>query len=217
MTETAAQREQLLDLEELAWPVTIRFDVEAPYGRSRQELTVDAPGLDGALTQTWKLGEELWRRAVAAATSSEAELIGYDTVAWRLAAAAVPTGVFAAPGLLGGSTSSRSQQGCLVLHTDHMDRRSRRRFHLPAIPRSWHSDGLLDPGGLRALDAAAKMFFMGFNGSLFGGPFRWLIAYPDALPATSTNGRGVGFREVRYVRSCWHTAKAPEVSDAAWP
>jgi hypothetical protein len=217
MTQSDAAAKELLELEDVAWPITFRWEVESWWGRTRQEATINAPLLDGALEPSWKLGEELWRRAVAPATSSSAELVGYDTIIWRLAPQPIPTGVAFAPGMLGGTTSSRDEQGCLVLHTGHSDRRARRRFHLPAIPSSWHSGGLLDPGGLRALDSAAKLLWMGFNGGLFGGPFRWLIVYPDELPPTITNPRGVGFRTVEYVRSCWHTAKAPTLSSEPYP
>lgn len=213
----AADAQQLLDLEAVAWPITIRWEVQAPFGRTRQEVTIDAPALEGQLEASWKLGEELWKRAVAPATSSHAELIGYDSVVWRLAPAAIPTQVMFAPGLLSGAPAGRRDQGCLVMHTGHTDRLARRRFHLPAIPSSWHSDGLLDASGLRALDGAAKLLWMGFNGALHGGPFRWLIAYPELLPATATNVNGVGFRQVQYVRSCWFTAAAPEPSPAPWP
>jgi hypothetical protein len=119
--------------------------------------------------------------------------------------------------LLGGAPSGRDDQGCLVLHTGHTDRLSKRRFHLPAVPSTWHWDGLMHPSGLRALDAAAKIMWMGFNGSLYGGPFTWLLAYPEMLPADIVNTNGVAFRRVQFVRSCWHTAKAPEISGAPWP
>ena len=214
---TRAEAEELLELEALAWPITIRYQVRTDYGDTSQELTVDVPALQGAYEPSWKLGEELWRRAVAPATSGHAELIGYDTVLWKLAPAAIPTPVYFCPGGLSGAHGPRTQQGCLVLHTGHLDRRARRRFHLPAIPASWHEGGLLTPSGLRALDGWGKTMFMGLNGEMWGGPFAWYIAYPEALPATAANGNGVAFRRVAFVRSCWHTAQAPELSQSPWP
>lgn len=204
-------------LEDFEWPVTYRYHMRAPWGDTQSELTVDVPALKDDIESSTKLGGELWRRAIAAAITRETELVVTDAVIWRFIPSPLPLAEVFSKGLLGGTPATRNRSACLVLHSGHIDRRARQRFALPGIPAEWVTGGLLNRTARGGLERLARAMLMGMCGHLTGGPMVWLLPYPRLLDVSATNPSGVAFRRVEYVRCCWHTRPAPDVTGGPWP
>lgn len=205
------------ELYEFVWPITWRWHMRGPFGDTRQELTLDVPALYSSLEPSMKLGAGVWARAIAPAITHDVELIGWDTVMWRLAPAGLPMTTFGMYGGAPGPTAARDDSGCVILHTGHDDSLARRRMFYPGIPAGWVHDGLLTGSGMQNLQTVTRGAYIGMSGQWNGGPYRWLIAYPGLLTPTIDNGDGVAFRTVEYLRVCQHTEKAPLLSGEPWP
>lgn len=208
---------QVIDLPALEWPVTFRWLIRAPWGRTQQELTVDVPALKDDVGASGRLGYELWKRAVAAATTNQVLLEAVDYIPWRFSP--VPLFGLEPPvaGLLQGIPAPRADTACIVMHTGHLDRLSTRRMAVPGVPYRWINERLVTVGGRQALEALGQLMVMGMCGTLTGAPMVWMLAYPGLLEPTIENPSGVAFRRMEYLRICWHTTKAPEPSGEPWP
>lgn len=212
-----AEQLRVVQLDALAWPITWRWHMRAPWGDTRQEFTVDCPSLAGSIGPSMNLGLGVWSRAIAPAISHDVELVGWDTVCWKIAPAGLPMGAIGARGLQPGRGTERSQAGCVIMHTGDDDRLARRRLMYPCIPRGWVVDGLMTGTGMEALQTIARGVYIGLASHWTGGPYRWLLAYPELLPATAANGNGVAFRTVEWLRCCLHVEPAPALSSEPWP
>lgn len=216
MTLSAADQ-KLLTPDQLTWPLSFRFTTQAPWGETRQELSVDAPGLAGSIEGSMALGEELWRRVVAPATSRDVSLLTWDTVVWKLAPVPFTSAPIFAKGLLSRTAAPRADTPVVVMHSGHTDDRGTRRFFLAGSPLEWSHEGVLTNAGKLAAEGWAQMAVMGLCSHLTGSPFVWLLAYPRALPESMLNPSGVAFRRVEFLRVPTLTEKAPDPSGASWP
>lgn len=204
-------------LGDFAWPITWRWHMRAPWGDTRQEFTVDAPELYGGLQESIDLGLVLWQLVIAPAISGEVKLIVHDTVCWRLAPAAVPMShAFERGGAL-GTPAARANSPVVMMHTGHLDAMALRRLYFPGAPSTWVAGGLMTPTGLGRLEGHMQGVYIGLARELTGAPMRWLIRYPDLLPATAENPSGVSFRLVEYLRIVHHVDRAPDPSGEPWP
>lgn len=212
--------EEFFQVEPLAayqWPVTWRFTITGPWGETRQELTVDVPSLTDNIEASQKLGEELWRRSIATAMCRQMALSIVETMCWRGSLAPLPAPAILATGLLDGTPTGRSDAAVVVQHSGHMDDLARRRFFLPGIPETWVHGRKLILGARDALQWWGEALGIGIARHRFGGDMQWLLAYPELLPPTIDNVRGVAFRKVVRLRGMEYTERAPELSSVPWP
>lgn len=212
-----AEQLQVQELHDFEWPITFRWHMQTPFGRTQQDFTVDAPGLRDDIEGSMALGHVLWQRSIAPAMVTDVELTHHDTVMWRFVAAGLPQLNTANRGMLAGTAAPRDDSACIVMHTGHMDHRAVRRLIIPGIPSAWASDGLIGVGARHALESLGQGLIMGLARHLTGSPMLWLLAYPQLLEPQSDNPSGVGFRKVEYLRIAWHTDKAPLPSSEPWP
>lgn len=213
----AAEFFQVETPEQYVWPVTYRFHFRAPWGDTQQELSVDAPELEGQLQQSFNLGAELWSRAIAPAISRDVSCIAWDTVCWKHIAAGFPA---ALPQMLGGVLEAplpRDNTPVAVLHTGHADDLSRRRFFFPGAPASWVASRMLTLEGWDRLEDWGVAMGAGLSRSRTNAPMQLLLAYPQLLPPSIENPSGVAFRPVRHIRGMLLTARAPDPSAQPWP
>jgi hypothetical protein len=207
----------MLPLEQFLWPVTLRWNLECEWGETQQIMTLDAPGLQGDLEGTMRLGSIVWSRAVAPATVLSTKLVSTDVVMWRFQPSPLTMLDGQTRGTLAGAPAPRDQSACIMSLTRHLDSRGVRRFPLPGIPAHWVGDGVLTPGAFDTLEQLGGMWIMGLMSVVAGGSLEWLHAYPGALEPSVVNPAGVGFRKVARVAGCWHTRRAPVPSGAPWP
>jgi hypothetical protein len=199
------------------WPVTWRYHVSAPFGRTQQLLTVDVPAFAGSIEHSQQLGLELWSRGLAGASTVGLELLEWDTVCWRLAPAALPLQAFGARGHNSGPSTGRDRAAFLTLETGLLDSFGFRRLCLPAIPESWALGNQLSFAGWDGLLTIAEGLNIGLQQPIAGGPYQWLIPYPELLPASPSNPSGVAFRKVTKVRVCSFLDRAPDPSALPFP
>lgn len=204
-------------ITDYVWPVTYRFDMRAPWGRTQQELTVDIPLLRDRIATSRTLGLALWQTLIAPAISSDVELEQVWCATWRSSEVFLPQMAVFQFGLQPGRGTERDHAGQLVLMSGHADNAGMRRLFLPCVPRSWVSEGLLTSTGFEALIQHARAMYMGLSFLQPSVMSRWLIAYIDAVEKTGGNPYGVAFREVTHVRVCQHTDKAPTQPSGLWP
>lgn len=208
---------EMLSLGELAWPVSWLFRIYTPWGQTTQQLHADVPQLVGEPEFSRKLGLRLWSASLAVASTSSCSLLTWETVCWK--ESPVPFAMVAqgATGLQPGPGTGRQHSAQLVLHTGHLDSYARRKIPLPSIPRAWTVDGAIAPAGWSPLLTVVEGLNIGLGSALATRPYRWLLAYPEAIPAHVGNGNGVAFREVKGVRLCQYLDRAPEPSEYPFP
>lgn len=209
----AALRE-MIDLAELEWPVTYMYEVSAPWGLTRQELTVNVPALVDNFAATERLGLALWSLVTAPAVSGFVALQGLSWVPWRFGAAAPPSPTLPRFGDRIAVPASRDNSPQLVFLTGHGDKASRRRFFLPGAPREWVSEGLLTREGFEQLLPHASGMMLGLATPELGSGIEWLLVYPGEVQGNPDNPTGTCFRRVKHVRVCWHVDRAPDVPGA---
>lgn len=208
---------KLLPASSFVWPVTWRYEVQAPWGWTQQELTADVPMLFGEPGRSALLGRLLWQTAIAPAISRDVHLRAVWTATWKEISVPIPIQVDGHRGVQFGKSTPRDHAGQLVLMSGHNDSWGRRRLFLPSIPNAWVDGGLLAPAGWQALLTHARAMYMGLRPLAPGAVMRWLIAYLEDDHIAPANPYGVHFREVTSVRVCWHTDKAPERTSGLWP
>lgn len=214
---TTWEKFRLLDPASLTWPCSFRYHLRTDWGDTQQVLSVDAPGVANLQGASTKLGLELWRRSVAIATTRQVSLLWWETVTWRTSSIPVPQVASSVFGLLSGNPSRREDTPHLELLTGHDDPLGFRRFPLAGSPSDWHDGHQLTFGGMNAVELTGRIMFCGMSNVLAAAPMRWLLAYPDLLPASAENPSGVGFRAVTDVRCFRHILRTPEPSSEPWP
>lgn len=210
-------RAQLIDLPDLVWPITYKWDVLAPWGNTQQELTVNVPTLANDEASSRRLGSLLWSMVCTPVLHRDVQLVTTWCMCWRGSSVATFELPLNMRGSRSGTVAPRNDSAVLLLHTSHLDRRSRRRLFLPGIPRAWSADGVLSDGALGDLESHTQGVFMGMASHLTGSPIGWYIGYTGALESTPANLYGIGFRRVEYVRVCQYTDKAPDMASGVWP
>lgn len=180
-------------------------------------LTVDAPGVQNMGEATKRLGLELWRRAVALATTRSTTLLYYEWVAWHQLPIAVPELVGDTFGLIDGNPCPRADTPTVVFHTGHSDDLARRKFPLWGAPSFWMAGRRMTHGGLAAVETWGQIVMIGLSAHLTGAPMQLLLAYPNLLPAAVGNPSGVAFRRVEEIHGYLLPDRAPEPSQEPWP
>ena len=212
----AAQRE-MIDLNELAWPVTYSYYVNAPWGTTRQLLTVNAPALADNVAATQRLGAVLWGVVTAPAVVGSVSCSSFGCTIWR--GAGIET-LVPFPTLYGnaiGTAAARENTPVLCTLTGHGDSDGRRRFYLPGAPANYVANGLLQKAGFEALIEHATGCMLGLATPDLGSGIEWLHAYPGILEPSPENVVGIAFRRVVHCRVLWHVEKAPEVTGIGGP
>lgn len=212
---TDAAQLSMLPLTDFLHPITFRYWVGAPWGLTRQALTVNAPNFLGNAEALLRLGRLLWLGVTAPAVTTSVRLELMAIHAWRGSGIGVPQPVAETKGQRTAFTAPREQSPQLLMLTGHPDDDGKRRFFLPGVPRNWVADGLLTPAGWEELMGHARSIIMGLGAEGGAQPLDWLWAYPGALEPTLENPVGVAFRRVRHIRVCYHTDRAPDVSGVA--
>lgn len=215
MTEAADRN--MIALEDLANPITYRYNLATSWGVSSQELTLDIPELAGLSAESIALGRRVWSDLIAVAISHVCQLSFLEMVRWKQGPAVIlgATGAPAGASFLGGTAFENS--GHLMLHTGFTDRFARRNLWVPNMVSTWQADGVLTDAGQRGLYGLAAVLSMGMGIVGIGGPIQWLIAYPDVVDATPANLRGVAFRRVEWIRVMTYCGKAPDEVPLDWP
>lgn len=204
-------------MEDFWWPVSFRFNMSAPWGRTQQELTLDLGDLRDRADLTLAVAPVIWKATIAAAISSEVQLLWTDVMMWRgslfpqLAIGSAPSGSKAS----GAGTRDNVPQ-FLMMTPDPHPRYSRRLF-LPGAPGAWHDDGLLTRSGFEQMMELGRGLIMGFKPFFPDPAANWLIAYRGVLPDTLENPLGVAFKQVTHLRICQHTDRAPDNAGFVWP
>lgn len=208
---------KMLPASAFTWPVTYAWETRAPWGTTRQELSVDIPFLDGNLEASRLFGTYLWSFTIATAISVECELDISWCQPWRTIGVTLPVVGFGQRGMQPGRASSRDDSGQWVLIGDEISRQWRRRVFLPGIPRDAVSGGQLTKRGFEDQLTAARAAFMGLQPIPPDAMCSWLIAYRNIVPESETNFYGIGFRRVKSVHVCQHTDRAPDNPGGLWP
>ena len=202
----------MINLHELAWPVTFTYFIRAPWGETQQTLTVNAPQLEANTEATRRLGPLLWSVLTAPAVVGDVSMYLCWTTIWKAYAVLPPAGGLELRGNLFGPASRRVDTPQIVMLTKHPDNAGRRRLFMPGAPRDWSSGGMLTTQGWEQLLAHAAGCMLGLAEPGLVSGLEWLIAYPNVLEASLANLPGVAFRRVTHLRVCQHTDKAPEPS-----
>lgn len=209
---TEASQLQMLPLSDFLHPVTFRYWVGAPWGQTRQAITVNAPNFLGNDEALVRLGRLLWLGVTAPAVTSSVRLELMAIHVWRGAGLGVPHPVAQAEGQHHAFTAPRDETPQLLMLTGHPDDDGKRRFFLPGVPRNWVGNGLLTAAGMESLMGHARSIIMGLGAEGGAQPLDWLWAYPGALEPTVENPTGIAFRRVVHIRVCYHTDRAPDVT-----
>jgi hypothetical protein len=191
------------------WPVTYLYRIQAPWGESQHELTMNVPTLVGDLEATSRFGLSLWSIAVARATSMVVRMNMVEVYAWRgggVQFVAPPMPIF---GGAIGLPSPRERTPAVHLHTGKGDALGVRRFPVIGAPSAWTHDGLVTNDGLQELETTFQVLVMGAHSPYIGGPLEWLLAYRNVDTGRYTPPIDLGFRRVEYVRVLHHTLRAP--------
>lgn len=206
---------QMIGLDEVLHPISFGYIVRAPWGTTRQMLTVDAAQFIGNEEATLRYGQALWRGVTAPAVTSSVELLSMSVIYWKGIGLGVPHPVLEARGEHHAFTAGRDDSPQLLLLTGHPDDDGKRRLFMPGVPRNWVAHGLLTPEGWEKLMGHARALIMGLGPGSGVSTVDWLLAYPGALEPSLTNPTGVAFRRVHHIRVCYHTDRAPEVTGLA--
>lgn len=202
----------MIGLEELEWPVSFGYIVQAPWGTTRQMLTVNVPTLTDNLAATRRLGWLLWGIITAPAVVGDVRLTHVSVTFWKSLGVAVPMPVTEIPGNRIGTAARRADTPQMVMLTGHGDDDGKRRWFLPGAPSHWTRGGLLTVDGYEALLPHATGCMLGLATPGLGSGIEWLIAYPGILQETPGNLTGTAFRKVTHLRVVHHLDKAPEVT-----
>lgn len=204
----------MLDLQDLAWPVTYQFWVDAPFGETQQTITVNVPQLEGNTEATKRLGSLLWSVLTAPAVVGDVRHYLTWSTAWNAGGLPTPFAGIEGRGNLVGFSASRANTPQIVQLTGHGDSYSKRRLFMGGAPDHWVHDGMLTRAGWEALLPHANGIMLGLATPDLVSGMELLIAYPNVLEASPTNLLGVAFRKVKHLRVCQHTDEAPGPSGA---
>lgn len=162
-------------------------------------------------------GVRLWRDFIATAITRRVTVDVIEMVRWRYTPLpiVIPSAGFA--GKSGLPTARVENTAQVVLHTWHADPRARNRFPLPGMPATWATNQQLNDSGMAEIYKWASILVMGLGVGVGGSPFRWLVAYPDAVESTLANLRGVAFRTVEGLRILSYCDKPPDSIPIDWP
>lgn len=207
----------LIPLSALAWPISWRWHIQAPWGVYTQVLTVDAPELQDNPEKSRTLGKALYQGSVATATTRGTAPFFQETVCWKMSDLPMPDFLNVQQGTRFGPAAPRDRTAVIVMHTDHGDGRSRRRWFLGGMPADWQRDGLLTVEGAEELQTVARGMIVGLVAGDGPLPMRWLLAYPEAIPGDGLIPPQVAFRLVSHLRVCQYTERTPALSSDLWP
>lgn len=213
----SAAQLKMIDLEDVAFPITWRFNLSTSWGASSQEITMNVPGFTHDLPPAIALGVFMWRDIISTILTTRVVLDFVEVVRWKISPLPLLGAAGAPAGQIHAQRTSRENSGVLVLHTGHYDAAARRRFYVPNMPVSWVADRLMTDAGTKALYDFAAIMLGGSSFELPGAPLEWMIPYPDVIAPTLANLRGVAFRRVQYVRVCSFPDKAPDTVPIDWP
>lgn len=213
----SAARLSMVSLDALTNPVTFRYNLSTPWGRTPQELTIDIPELIDNAPATGSLATRIWNDAIASALSHNCLLEYVEMVRWKAGPAVTVVATGAPAGLSSLSGTDRDHAGVLTLHSGHSDRFSRRLLFMPSIPHTFVDGNVLSDAGLNRLYDTAAVLFMGCAGFPLTGPMSWWIAYPHVVDVTTDNFFGVAFRRVEWVRVHNYCARAFDTIPLDWP
>jgi len=200
-----------------AWLISYRYWITAPWGETRQELTLNVPSLLSNPDASIALGVHLWKRGIAPAITRHVRMWAYETVLWHQLPFPNMTPVDDAYGLLDGAAAPRADTPYVGFHSDHSDDMGMRRFFLPGAPASWISGRQLTRGGRDALEGWGIMLGAACSSYLIGAPMQLQLLFNELLVPSAGNITGAAFRPVKWVRGFEHTARAPEPSSGVWP
>lgn len=207
----------MLGPDAFQYPVTGRYVLEAPWGFTSQEITVDAPALASRPDKVADYFRALWTVTIAPAISHDVALVELWTAQWKTLAIPTPIPVTNTYGLRLLPPAAREHSVQLVLMPDSDNPNLRRRLFLPGVPAGYVGPDFIEGFGWPALLSQARGAFMGLQPLPPAVQTAWLVAYPGAVRPAIGNALGVGFRRVRSVRVCWHVDRAPELPAGIWP
>lgn len=207
----------VIRLSELAWPISWRWHINAPWGAYNLVLSADAPSLVDNVPASQRLGKLLYALSVAPATTTSTRPVYQETVCWRQSDVPTAEGVSNLQGARFGGAAARSSSACLVMLTGHEDRRGKRRLYLGGIPSGWAQDGLLTAPGAERLQEIARSLIAGLVAGTGDLLMRWVIAYPRSVPIAGPIGQEVSFRLVQSLRVCQYLERTPDLSGLIWP
>lgn len=210
-------QQSMIKLDDLAYPITCRYNIGTDWGRTGLELTLDCGPLEGKLEETYSFFRLIFQRAIAFAMSARSVLLFGEIVRWRTSPLPLLAPIAGVSGSYTGPVTNRDNTPVMVLHSGHSDAAARQRLYYPHVPLGWVSDRQLNVEGRKQLYRAAAVQFMGLSGLIVGGPYRWLVAHPRVVESTPANLLGVAFREVQYVRVLSYCEKAPDTPSLDWP
>lgn len=212
---TIAAERGMVALEDLINPISYGYIVQAPWGTTRQILTVEVPGLVGQDAAIKRLGWLLWGITTAPAVVGSVRLTHLSVTTWKALGVAVPEPVPEIRGNKIGTASARADSPQLVMMTGHLDDDGKRRWFLPGAPQHWHDGELLNTTGFEELIPHARGIMLGLASPGLGSGIELLIAYPGLLEPNLENMTGTAFRRVTHMRVVHHLDKSPEVSGIA--
>lgn len=207
-----ARKLYMTPLSHHVWPITYTWLMDTAFGPTQQTITVDAPLQALSTAGAQRLGRLLWQVMLAPAITSSTSSFLFFMTQWMASPISTPVPMQPVEGQRFGPASRRDDTPQIVMLTGHVGDSGKRRLFLPGAPRSWSSDGQLVTPGWENIIQHCRGLMMGFGDIAPSQALKLLIAYPDVIEPEIGNPGGVAFREVRHLRVCSHTDKAPEAS-----
>lgn len=205
MTLTNVAPVGMMPMTDFEWPVTYRYQIVSVGVAMEQEITVDVPLLKDHPDETRGLGRPLWIAGIAPAMSFTVAMLQCSVLIHRYKGAWLNGGAIPTFGSRFAVPSRAAETPVAVLHTDHDDKYSRRRFFFPGAPRNWVTDTRLNEEGAGELRSVLAGLYGGLKGSIENAPMDWLIYYPKIFRSPIGGLTAPGFRRVSWVRLCEYT------------
>ena len=206
-----------LRLDQTGWPITWRFDIQAPWGATQQDFTCDVPALYDDLEASRACGVALWTSALAGASTASVALVGITTKCWKSEAPVLPFTLIPQFGKRGGATAPRERSACIKMIPRTPHALGQRRLYLPGVPLNWTTPEVLTKDGAEELQALARGLIIGLADPIQPPAARWMIAYPRMFEDGPLGAPSVGFRYVDSARVCLYVERCPSPSLGVWP
>lgn len=203
-------RRAMWRMEEGDYPLSYRFGVSAPWGRSHFDLTWNIPTAPQIGLMFPEYGQFMLRASIALAMSWRARVDSAWVCRWAEDAVWTPLDWSQLAGQESGAVAARGDSACITMMSDHTDPEGFRRLTIPGVPAAFAEEGMLTTYGAEQVQTLARAMIAGTGLDMGASSPVWMMLYPNAYPEGIVPAARVGFRYVRRVRVCQHTDRAPD-------
>lgn len=206
-----------LKISELVWPISARYHLRTPLGRTTHELHVDVPMLNGDLESSKLFAAPLWQACLATASTRGVRVDWIETIVWKQGPFPFISVPLLSRGQQFGSYAARRDSAVILLENSDTGFLKSKRIYLPCMPANWQHDGLLTDRGWDALMQQCFTMAMGASAYFAGGEVQMLSCWPRYRRPTVEDITGVAFLLVSDYRVCQYTDRFPDEGPTIWP